>query len=267
MKKCLLTAVSLLLPIASVQAAEFVISQFADDKRGYEIAAESDRRETGFFSSEAIMTMTLRNRRGDESVRQLRSRTLEVENDGDKSLTIFDDPADVKGTAALTYSHGLEPDDQWLYLPALKRVKRISSKNKSGPFMGSEFAFEDISSAELEKYSYKYLRDEACGDLQCFVLELIPQYKFSGYTKQVAWVDKVELRSMKIDFYDRKNSLLKTLEASDYNQYLDRYWRPGTLFMQNHQTGKSTTLKFSDYKFKTGLTERDFDKNSLKSIR
>lgn len=248
-------------------AAPFDISNIPDADKGLSIATEADKRDTGFVSTESNMKMTLRNRRGDESIRQLRSRVLEVENDGDKSLTIFDDPADVAGTAALTYTHGLEPDDQWLYLPALKRVKRISSKNKSGPFMGSEFAFEDIGSQAIEKYSYEYLREETCGDLNCFVIKLTPLYKFSGYTRQIAWVDTEELRTVKVEFYDRKNALLKTLESSEYQQYLGQYWRPGKLDMQNHQTKKSTTLQFSDYKFQTGLTPRDFDKNALKSIR
>jgi len=94
--------------------------------------------------------MTLRNRAGKESLRNVRIKNLEVDGDGDKSLSIFDEPADVKGTTSLTWSHSDKPDDQWLYLPALKRVKRISSKNKSGPFMGSEFAFEDIGSQEVD---------------------------------------------------------------------------------------------------------------------
>ena len=129
-------------------------------EQGLAIAKEADLRDKGFGDSSATMKMILRNRQGDESTREVRVRTLEVDGDGDKSLSIFDSPADVKGTAFLTFSHILKPDDQWLYLPALKRVKRISSKNKSGPFMGSEFAYEDISSDEVEKYTYKYLRDE-----------------------------------------------------------------------------------------------------------
>ena len=74
-----------------------------------------------------------------ESKRELEIRTLEVKDDGDKSLTVFHTPRDVRGTALLTFSHGVDPDDQWLYLPALRRVKRIASNNQSGPFMGSEF--------------------------------------------------------------------------------------------------------------------------------
>jgi len=140
-----------------------------------------------------------------------------VEGDGDKSMSIFDRPRDVKGTAMLTYSHALEPDNQWLYLPALKRVKRISSSNKSGPFMGSEVAYEDLSSQEVEKYSYKYLGDEVFDGHDCFIVERIPAYKYSGYKLQEVWYDKAEYRPLKIVYYDRKGALLKTQRFTQYN--------------------------------------------------
>ncbi len=237
------------------------------EERGLAIAAEADQRDSGFQDFIANMTMILRNRQGDESVRAIRSRTLEVHGDGDKSLVIFDEPTDVKGTAFLSYTHAIRPDDQWLYLPALKRVKRISSANKSGPFMGSEFAYEDISSQEVEKYTYKYLRDEKLERLDTFVVERYPVDKDSGYTRQVVWMDQAHYRAMKIEFYDRKNSLLKTLVNKGYQQYAGQYWRPDAMHMENHQTGKTTTLQWHDYQFRTGLTERDFDKNSLKRVR
>jgi outer membrane lipoprotein-sorting protein len=211
--------------------------------------------------------MILRNKQGQESVRVIRSKTLEVDGDGDKSMTIFDEPRDVKGTALLSFTHKEGPDDQWLYLPALKRVKRISSDNKSGPFMGSEFAYEDIASQEIEKYTYKFLRDDKLDGTEVFVIERYPVDKKSGYTRQVIWMDKERYKELKVEFYDRKNSLLKTLVLTDYNQYLDHFWRAHTMQMDNHQTGKSTTLIQSNYKFKTGLTDRDFDKNSLKRAR
>ena len=237
------------------------------EERGLEIAVEADRRDTGFHDSQASMRMILRNKKGDESIREIRVRTLEQLDDGDKSLTIFDKPADVRGTNFLTFTHKTGPDDQWLYLPALKRVKRISSRNKSGPFMGSEFAYEDLSSQEIEKYTYKYLRDEACGELQCFVIERIPLDRYSGYTRELAWLDQQEYRPQKIVFYDRKNAKLKTLVYSNYQQYLEKYWRAHDMFMENHQTGKSTRLVWDEYSFQTGLKERDFDRNSLKRIK
>ena len=235
--------------------------------RGLEIATEADKRESGFIDSTAEMKMELKNKQGQTSIREVRVKTLEVEGDGDKGLSIFDTPADIKGTASLTYSHALKPDQQWLYLPALKRVKRISSKNKSGPFMGSEFAYEDISSQEIEKYTYKYIKDETINGIDCFVVERYPAYKHSGYTRQVAWVNKEEYRPEKIDFYDRKNTLLKTLNYTDYQKYLNQFWRADAMHMVNHQTGKSTTLSWNNYQFKTGLTEKDFNRNSLKRAK
>ncbi len=122
---------------------------------GLEIAREADNRDFGFGDQEVDVFMELFNAHGESSTREMRNRTLEIAdpNKGDKTMIIFDHPRDVKGTAFLTFSNILEPDDQWLYLPSLKRVKRISSKNKSGPFVGSEFAYEDISSQEVGKYS------------------------------------------------------------------------------------------------------------------
>ncbi|NNG12883.1 MAG: outer membrane lipoprotein-sorting protein [Halobacteria archaeon] len=257
-KTLILSLLVLLPPGALAESAE---------EKGLAIAVEADRRDKGFDDSSATLNMILRNKQGDESTREVRVRTLEIEGDGDKSMSVFDSPPDVKGTAFLTFSHVQGPDDQWLYLPALKRVKRISSKNKSGPFMGSEFAYEDISSDEVDKYTYKYLRDEPCAELDCFVIERYPVDKNSGYTRQQIWIDKTEYRPQKIDYYDRKNAHLKTLTFHEYRQYLDTYWRGMRYEMANHQTGKSTTLRWQEYQFRTGLTERDFDKNSLKRAK
>ena len=254
----ILLATALLPSLLHAQTAE---------QRGLEIAQAASDYDSGFSDFTANMIMTLKNKSGNTSTRTIRIKALEVEGDGDKSLSIFDEPADVKGTAMLTFSHGLEPDDQWLYLPALKKVKRISSRNKSGPFMGSTFAFEDLGSQEVEKYSYRFIREEACGEWQCYVIERKPEYKYSGYTRQVAWIDKEGFRVPKVEFYDRKKALLKTLVSSDFNQYLGHYWRPGKMDMVNHLTGKSTLLEWTDYQFKTGLADRDFRSQALKRLK
>ena len=244
----------------------FAVAQTPQEE-GLAIAIELDRRDNGFGDFTADLLMILKNRHGDESTRLIRSRTLEVRGDGDKSLVVFDNPRDVKGTAFLSFTHKTGPDDQWLYLPALKRVKRISSANKSGSFMGSEFAFEDIASQEVEKYSYRWLRNETCEGQPCFVIERDPVDPRSGYTRQVVWIDQAEYRIRKIDFYDRKNDRLKTLTYHGYQQYLNRYWRADEMFMVNHQTNKSTRLVWKDYRFKTGLKDKDFSRNSLKRVR
>jgi outer membrane lipoprotein-sorting protein len=234
------------------------------EEKGLAIATESDRRDQGYGDFSVDLEMVLKNRHGEESRRKIRVATLEGKADGDKSHTIFNEPADVKGTALLTFSHKVDDDDQWLYLPALKRVKRITSSNKSGSFMGSEFAFEDIGSQEVEKYTYKFLREETCEGQTCLVMERYPVSKYSGYTRQVVWLDKAEYRLHRIDFYDRKGSLLKTLTWKSYQRYLNKYWRADEMFMLNHQSGKSTLLRWANFKFGNGLKDADFNQERLK---
>jgi len=266
-KKILMSAVLALssLSLMSVSSDSFALS--AEEQKGLEISLESKNRDLGWQDSTADMLMLLRNKQGQESIREIKMKSLEVLNDGDKSLTIFNKPRDVKGTAFLSFSHPVEADDQWLFLPALKRVKRISSRNKSGPFMGSEFAFEDLSSFEVEKYTYKYLGVDELNGVTNFKVEQYPADENSGYTRRVVWIDTKEYLVHKIDFYDRKDSLLKTLTFSDYKQYLAKHWRADTQEMINHQNGKSTELKWANYNFKTGLSDSDFNRNSLKRAR
>ena len=237
------------------------------EEKGLKIAREARDRGKGFGNFAARQTMVLRNKQGQESRRQIRVKVLEVADDGDKSLFVFDQPRDVKGTAFLIHAHKEKADDQWLYLPALKRVKRISSSNRSGSFMGSEFAYEDMSVQEVERFAYKYLRDEPCGDSTCTVSERFPVDRKSGYRRQLVWQDKDELRVRKVHYFDRKNAHLKTLTLNKYEKHLDRYWQAGEMTMVNHLTGKSTVLTWSDYDFRTRLNERDFSRTGLKRVR
>ncbi len=248
-------------------SAAFDITGLSAEDKGLAIAKERKNRDLGWGDSTSNVIMTLRNSQGEESIREMRMKSLEVNDDGDKGLTIFDKPRDVKGTAFLTFSHVDKADDQWLYLPALKRVKRISSRNKSGPFMGSEFSYEDLSSFEVEKYSFKFLAEETVNGVATYKIEQIPTDKNSGYTRQVVWLDQEHLRGQQVDFYDRKKSLLKTLTFSDYSLHLDKYWRPMKMNMVNHQTKKSTELNTTSLEFRTGLKDSDFNKATLKRAR
>ncbi|NIQ11612.1 MAG: outer membrane lipoprotein-sorting protein, partial [Gammaproteobacteria bacterium] len=174
---------------------------------GLEIAKEMKARERGFINYTARMKMVLVSSSGDEKVRLLRVKTLEMDGDGDKTLAIFDSPADVKGTAFLSHSHVSRADDQWLFLPMLKRVKRIAPANQIAPFMGSEFSYEDLASAEVGKFTYDYLGDEVLDGRPCFKLERIPVSEYSGYSRQVVWVDKERYVPLRTDYYDRKGRL------------------------------------------------------------
>ena len=233
------------------------------EQKGKEIAIAANKADEGFKSLQVKLKMILKNKNGQISEREITNKILELTEDGDKSLVTFNTPKDVKGTATLTFTHKIGSDDQWLYLPSIKRVKRISSSNKSGPFMGSEFAFEDLSSDEVEKYTYKFIKEKD----GLLVVEQDPVDPKSGYTKRLVTYNKNKgYRIEKIVFFDRKNELLKTLIHSNYKQYKNKYWRSEKMIMTNHQNGKETTLLFSDYNFNVELNEDDFTQNALKRI-
>ena len=237
------------------------------EAKGLRLARETSARNEGFGNYTAEMTMVLRDRQGRESVRQMRFKVLEVADDGDKSMFVFDRPRDVQGTALLTHAHVHAPDDQWLYLPALKRVKRISAATRSGSFMGSEFSYEDMKTSDVEEYTYRYLREEPCGEFNCVVTEHVPVDEKSGYSRKLVWQDVDELRFWKVELFDRKDSHLKTLTFSGYQQYLDQYWRAGEQRMVNLLTGASTVLEWRDYLFRTDLDDGEFTQTALRRAR
>ncbi len=237
------------------------------EEKGLMIAREASARNDGFGDYTAEMTMVLSDRQGRESIRQMRFKVLEVAGDGDKSLFVFDRPRDVRGTALLTHAHINTPDDQWLYLPALKRVKRINASSRTGAFMGSEFSYEDMSSPEVEEYTYRFLREELCGELTCTVTEQVPLDKKSGYSRKVIWQDTAEFRTWRMELYDRRGSHLKTLTFVNYRQYLDQYWRAGEQAMVNHLTGAGTVLKWNDFRFRSNLADSEFTQPALRRVR
>jgi len=228
-----------------------------------EIAKKADMATDGFVSSISKTKMILVNASGQKSVRDLLMKTLEGKN-GDKTISTFLSPADVKGTKVLGHEHVGRDDDQWLYLPALKRVKRIASRNKSGSFMGSEFSYEDIGNQNYQKYTYK-------GDpeivtfkgMKCYKGVRIPKDKNTGYTKQISWVDTKNFLIRKVEYYDRKRTLLKTAVFSGYKK-INGIWRVGKIEMKNHQNDKATILIWKKDKVNTGLSPNDFNKRVLK---
>jgi len=149
----------------------------------------------------------------------------------------------------------------------LKRVKRIASSNKSGPFVGSEFAFEDFTAIELNKFDYRYIGTENIDGMTHDVLERLPRYENSGYSKQMAWVDQDVFQIRKVEFYDRRGDLLKVLELGDYRQYDNGIWRAHKLSMENVQTNKQTDLVYQDYAFNVGISDKDFVKGRLSRLR
>jgi len=228
-----------------------------------ELARKSDAAISGYKDATSKMHMTLINANAQERTRVMKMIVLEKQG-GDKSLMEFLSPADVKGTKFLNYEHVQKDDDQWLYLPALKRVKRIASRNKSGAFMGSEFAYEDLSSFNADKFIYEGdAKEVTLNDQTVLQGESKPVSKYSGYTKQVFFVDPKTFLIQKTDYYDRKKELLKTAVFSDYKK-ISGVWRIGKIIMSNHQNDKKTILVWENETIKNGLKEKDFHKRVLK---
>ncbi|QKF82727.1 outer membrane lipoprotein-sorting protein [Halarcobacter ebronensis] len=234
----------------------------------FEIATKVKENSDGYGSSKSMMEMLLIDQAKNESSRVMESFSLENtkhdDDNGDKSLMEFQTPLDVKGTKFLTHEKIDKNNNQWLYLPALKRIKRITSKNKSGSFMGSEFSYEDISSREPNKYDYsKNFEEVALDGIECYKYERYPKDQDSGYTKQEVWVDKDRFIVLKIDFYDRKKELLKTATYSGYKK-IGKTYRVSNIFMQNHQNFKSTKLNYLKDEIHLKLDESLFTKRYLK---
>lgn len=237
------------------------------EEQGRYVFVTQDQMDQGYRDAEATMIMILQNAAGQQSRREMTTLFLEMPGDGDRTLITFQFPLDIKGTGLLTCEHIEGPDDQWLYLPALKRVKRIASENKSGSFVGSEFSYEDISSNKPEKYTHKYLREDVHDGTPVWVVERYPKDESSGYTKIICWVDQTNHQTVKREFLDRKGAPLKVQYVKGLTHHLGKFWRPNETTMENLQTKKKTTLTFQEWMFQQGLAASVFTKRSLERAR
>ncbi len=257
-----LLALGALLVLEAVQP----VSAETPEEKGLRIAVEGEVMDAGFSDYTVDGQMTIESRGGQQADRRFDMSTLEMPDDGNKRLFVISHPPDVKGTVSLTYAHGLEPDDQWIYLPAIRRTKRLNARDKTGAFIGSEFAFEDLGGFEVKKYSYRWLRDEQIDGHDCYVREDIPVYEYSGYSRLVTWVDKKNLRARKTVYYDLKGRPLKELRFYDFRQYGGKYWRPDRVVMSNLQNGNVSTIEWTNYRFGTGLSDRNFAPTRLQQV-
>lgn len=234
-----------------------------DAQAGY-VLSELGKKNSGYHDMVSDVDMSVRGSDSSETKRHFRIEVLEraSANDGDRSLLSFDSPADVKGTALLSHAQASGDDEQWLYLPSSKRVKRIALGNRSGAFLGSEFTYEDLTGADTRKYNWASNGTEKCGAVECVKLEATPKDASSAYSKRVVFVEVGELRVKKVDFYDRRGALLKTLDYDAYAQ-VGRFLRATQWTMTNVQTKRVTVLRFANMKMNTGLTANDLSATKL----
>jgi len=238
-----------------------MVSLFAQSS--LDVAKRSFAVISGYQSSVSQTTMILKNAQGVKNKRKLLIKKLEKSN-GDRSLIRFLYPLDIKNTKLLSFEQIGKDDKQWLYLPALKRTKRISSRNKSGSFMASEFSYEDIASQNYKNYSYKgEVKKVKKNGVSYFKIERIPKDKNSGYSRQVVYINIKTYLAKFGEYYDRQNRLLKEVSFLKYRKIKGIY-RIQKMNMKNVQNGKSTMLTWDEDKIKVGLKESDFSKRVLK---
>lgn len=231
------------------------------------IMAKSRELRKGYTNSVAEVEMTLHANGRPIAVRQMRQYVLEVDDDGNRTINVFSKPADVSGLSVLTHSALSGDDKQWLFLPSMGRVKRISSSNRSGAFVGSEFAYEDLSSFEVEKYVYESAREETLDGAKVITVDYVPTYKNSGYTRLRSYLDPANYQPVRIDYFNRRKEHFKTLTLSEYKAYEDdSAWRPHRLEMKNLSNGKSTTIAFSAFQ-PSGITDAGFNSNRFQKAR
>lgn len=244
------------LQLLSVQHAD------ADPKKGTEIGTKVDKAWSGYKSEENELDLELISSGGEKITRKMRGKLREVGGDEQGIVTITW-PADQKGTRLLTWNHRSKDDDQWLYLPSIQRVKRISARGQTGSFMGSEFSYEDLVNFWwVDKFKYNYLRDQKVGPRDTWVVERVPKDTASGYSKQLVWIDKEYLAALRVDFYDRKGKLLKTANFKSFKKYGNK-WRSDRIEMVNRQTGKKSNVVWKSRTWGKSFSDADFSPNSL----
>lgn len=240
-----------------------------EELTGLEIVRKWDERDQGKDLTSGS-TFKLINSKGQERVRKTRRYWIDMKGkDGfdEKSIIFFDRPSDVKGTSLLNWSYE-DPDkddDQWLYLPALRKIKRISASDKEKSFMGSDLTFDDMGDRKVESDVHKLLRVEELDGHTCYVVEMVPKDKKYMYSRKEKWIDKETFVDYRTDFYDRKGRFLKR-QRIDWKK-VDNVWVTTRIYVKNEQTGHSTLIEINDIKLNTGLDEGQFMKRKMESGR
>ncbi len=242
----------------------FAVSAFAQDKiTGLQVIEKVYNRSTG-DDMEANLTMTLINSRGEKRVREIKQFIRDF-GKVEKKIMFFIKPADVRNTSFMNWSYddAAKDDDQWIYLPALKKVKRISSDSKSDYFMGSDFTYDDLGDRKPGDDNHKILREEKLSGEDCYVVESTPKNEEYMYSKTVTWVIKDKWIGLKKEFYDEDGDFLKTLHIEKYDK-IKGFWTILKTKMDNKQKNHQTVMELTNVKINTGIPTNKFTERMMK---
>ena len=208
------------------------------------------------------LTMTLINKSGDQRVRKIKQFTKDLGN-VEKSIMFFLSPADVKNTSFMSWTYDSDQsDDQWIYLPALKKTKRISSDSKSDYFMGSDFTYDDLGDRKLEDDTHKLLREETMDGKECYVVESLSKDEDYMYSKTMVWVNKSNFIGVQKEFYDEDEDLLKVLTIKEVEE-ISGIWVITNSEMKNVQKNHRTTMVLNNVQINTGMSESKFSERMM----
>ncbi len=238
-------------------------AQDAPEDRGPAIAREADERVRGFGDLQARVEMVLREGGVTVATRELEYAALEISPTEERTIVYFQSPPDLRGTALLTHAYAERDNEQWLYLPALRRTKRIAESGRSAAFMGSEFSYEDLVPMRVEQFTYRFVRADTHEDESVFVVERRPRYEGSGYSRQEMWVDTTAYKVLRVDSWDERGRATRMLVLSEHELDVDGRWRPRRAVMRDLRSDRATELLWSEYRIATGLTEAEFSRAAL----
>jgi hypothetical protein len=256
MKKIVLTLTALMAFPAFAMTAEDIMAQVDSQLEPETMKAD--------------MTMVLVDSKGKKRVRSMQSISTEI--DGiDKSLMFFLEPNDVKGTGFLMfdYPEASKDDDQWMFLPSLKKAKRIASGDQTGSFMGSDFSFSDMSARNLEEWTYKILKEDNVNDADVWVVESLPINEEvtdkTGYVRSIAYVRKDNYRIVRAINYLEKKGEVKLMNIGSYVEIGD-YWLGTDTQMITQKNGKTvhrTLMKIENIEVDFEVDASEFTLNRL----
>ncbi len=228
---------------------------------GRDIVEKAYNRPTGDDQT-SILTMTLTNKSGQTRIRKIKQFTKDI-GPVEKKIMFFLSPADVKNTSFMNWSYDNDKsDDQWIYLPALKKVKRISSDSKSDYFMGSDFTYDDLGDRKLDADVHKLLREESVGGHDCYVVESVSKDEDYMYSKTITWIRKDNFVGVKKEFYDEDGELLKVLNIKDVKK-ISGFWIVTHSEMKSVQNNHKTLIQLSDIKVNTGVPASRFSERMM----
>ena len=232
------------------------------DPKGEEIARKNSNLPES-KDSYSISVMTLINSRGEKKIRRLKSYSKDGK-DGRNSFVEFLEPADVKGTRFLTIGHDVGDDEQRLYLPALGKVRRISSSKKGGSFMGSDLNYFDMEDHGYDDFTYRYVKDEVYSGMDCYVIEMYPKDENAPYSKQIAWISKENFFSYKIECYSKKSGspLMKIIVFLDVKNY-SGVLIPGKIVVDHKLDNHKTLMQTLEQKVNVGISDSIFTVQNL----